>query len=98
MNGGEACFSAIWTPDGRQIAFHITDPCLWSISESTAYRVLKRAGKIPRRQDKRCQALKEYWDKPSEVHQQWQADFTDFFLPLWGRYHDDGAPGAPQPG
>src|SRR3989304_4559153 len=62
----------------RQIAFYITDEGLWSVSESTVYRVLKSAGKIPMRIDERCQALKEYWDKPQEVHQQWQTDFTDF--------------------
>jgi len=77
-----------WT--SRQIAFYITDKGLWSVSESTVYRVLKRAGKVPMRQDERCQALKEYCDKPQEVHQQWQTDFTDFLVPAWGRYHDGG--------
>lgn len=77
-----------WSP--RQIAFHITDRGHWSVSESTVYRVLKAAGKIPIRRQEHCQALDEYWCKPQEVHQQWQVDFTDFLLPTWGRYHDGG--------
>jgi transposase InsO family protein len=77
-----------WT--SRQIAFCITDQGHWSVSESTVYRLLKRAGKIPMRLEEPRQAAAEYWDKPQEVHQQWQADFTDFLVPSWGRYHDGG--------
>lgn len=74
----------------RQIAFHVTDCGKFSVSESTVYRLLKRAGKIPMRCDERVRALKEYTEKPARVHDQWQVDFTEFFLPTWGRYHDGG--------
>jgi transposase InsO family protein len=74
----------------REIAFKITDSGLFSVSESTVYRILKAAGKIPRRREDPRPAAKEYSDKPEKVHDQWQADFTDFFIPAWGRYHDGG--------
>jgi transposase InsO family protein len=74
----------------RQIAFWITDQGQFSVSESTAYRVLKAAGKIVQRPEEPRRAGKEYTDKPKEVHEQWHTDFTDFFLPLWGWYHDGG--------
>ena len=54
------------------------------------YRVLKAAGKIPRRRPEEQPAGKEYGYKPRRVHEQWQTDFTDFFIPAWGRYHDGG--------
>lgn len=74
----------------RQIAWWITDQGKFSVSESTVYRALKRAGKIVRRPEEPQRAGKEYTDKPKEIHQQWQTDFTDFFLPVWGWYHDGG--------
>lgn len=74
----------------REIAFKITDSGLFSVSESTVYRILKAAGKIPRRPEDPRPAAKEYTEKPQQVHDQWQADFTDFFIPAWGRYHDGG--------
>lgn len=77
-----------WPP--RQIAFFLTDGGEWSVSESTVYRILKAAGKIPRRPPEREPAAEEYAVKPEAVHEQWQTDFTDFFLPSWGWYHDGG--------
>lgn len=74
----------------RQIAFYVTDKGLWSVSESTVWRVLKKAGRIVPRQDEHHSAEKEYWDKPERVHEQWQSDFTDFLVPAWGWYHDGG--------
>jgi transposase InsO family protein len=77
-----------WKP--RQIAYDLTDRGSWSVSESTVYRVLKAAGRVVPRQEERCGAEQEYWDKPQRVHEQWQADFTDFLVPSWGWYHDGG--------
>jgi putative transposase len=74
----------------RQIALHITDFAGCSVSESSVYRVLKKAGKIPLRQEEVQRAGKEYTEKPEKVHEQWQTDFTDFFLPSWGWYYDGG--------
>jgi len=74
----------------RQIAFHVTDSGSFSVSESTVYRVLKAAGKIPLHPGEPQRASGEYIDKPERVHDQWQIDFTDFFLPSWGWYHDGG--------
>jgi putative transposase len=71
----------------RQIAWHMTDTGGFSISESTVYRVLKAAGKIPLRPCEPQKAAKCYTDQPERVHDQWQTDFTDFFLPAWGWYH-----------
>jgi len=74
----------------RELAVKITDSGAFSVSESTVYRILKRAGKIPRRPDDPVPAAKEYTEKPKHVHDQWQSDFTDFFIPAWGWYHDGG--------
>jgi transposase InsO family protein len=77
-----------WSP--REIAWWITDSGRFSVSESTVYRLMKRAGKIPVRPEEPQRAGKEYVEKPESVHEQWQVDFTDFFLPSWGWYHDGG--------
>lgn len=74
----------------RQIAFYLTDQGGWSISESTVYRILKSAGKIPLRPLEPTPAAAEYTVKPQHVHEQWQTDFTDFLVPQWGWYHDGG--------
>jgi len=62
----------------------------FSVSESTVYRLLKRAGKIPMRRNERVRALKGYTEKPARVHDQWQVDFAEFLLLARGRYHDGG--------
>jgi len=74
----------------RQIALKLTDEGGFSVSKSTVHRVLKKAGKIADRKVERVSAAKEYSYKPRSVHEQWQTDFTDFFVPRWGRYHDGG--------
>lgn len=74
----------------RELAIKITDAGVFSVSESTVYRIMKKAGKIPRRPLEPVPAAKEYAVKPQHVHEQWQSDFTDFFIPAWGWYHDGG--------
>jgi transposase InsO family protein len=74
----------------REISFRIVDSGVFSVSESTVFRVLKRAGRIVARKEEKRKAEKEYHTKPKSVHEQWQTDFTDFFLPTWGWYHDQG--------
>jgi transposase InsO family protein len=77
-----------WHP--RQIAFSLTDQGQFSVSESTVYRIMKAAGKIPLRPFEPQPAAAEYTVKPERVHDQWQTDFTDFLVPQWGWYHDGG--------
>lgn len=74
----------------REISFRIVDSGVFSVSESTVFRVLKRAGRIVARKDEKRKAAREYHTKPGAVHEQWQTDFTDFFLPAWGWYHAQG--------
>ncbi len=74
----------------RLVALRIVDSGLFSVSESTVYRLLKRLGKVPMQRPEQQPAAKEYTHKPKRVHDQWQTDFTDFSLPGWGRYHDGG--------
>jgi len=74
----------------RELSFRIVDSGVFSVSESTVFRVLKRAGRIAARKEERRKAGKEYHTKPKAVHEQWQTDFTDFFLPARGWYHSQG--------
>lgn len=77
-----------WSP--RIVGVKITDSGRFSVSERTVRRILRANGKLPMRRRESQPAAKEYVHKPKEVHDQWQTDFTDFFVPGWGRYHDGG--------
>ena len=54
----------------RQIAFYLTDKGGFSVSESSVYRILKGAGKIPKCLEQASRAGKEYIYKPQHVHEQ----------------------------
>lgn len=71
----------------RELAFKITDECEFSVSESTVYRLLKRADLIQERPRKTFPASSEYHTKPSAVNEQWQTDATYFKAVGWGWYY-----------
>ena len=70
----------------RQLAAWITDNKGFSVSESTVYRILRRAGlvKSPKMQLK---AGKEYHRKTSGPHQMWATDASYFKVIGWGYYY-----------
>lgn len=73
----------------REIALYITDSedCDYSLSESSAYRVLKKNGLIKEQTVDSFPAGKEYEYKPSEVNEQWQTDATYLFIQGWGWFY-----------
>ncbi len=73
----------------RQLAFLITDEGKFSVSESTIYRILKRAGLV-RERPQIIAAAKEYHRKTAHVHEMWQTDFTYFYIVDWGWYYAGG--------
>ena len=71
----------------RELAFKITDKCGFSVSESTVYRLLKKAGLIREVIQKTFPASDEYHCKPGYVNQQWQTDASYFKAVGWGWYY-----------
>ena len=71
----------------REIACKIKDNCSFSVSESTVYRVLKKAGLIASHTRKTFPASNEYHEKPGRVNQQWQTDASYFKAVDWGWYY-----------
>ena len=71
----------------RELAFKITDSCGFSVSESTVYRLLKKAGLIRGVERKTFPASSEYHDKPGRVNAQWQTDASYFKAVGWGWYY-----------
>ena len=71
----------------RELACKITDECGFSVSESTVYRLLKKAGLIQELQRKTFPASSEHHTKPRHVNQQWQADASYFKAVGWGWYY-----------
>ena len=71
----------------RELAFKITDSCGFSVSESTVYRLLKKAGLIRAVERKTFPASSEYHDKPGRVNAQWQTDASYFKAVGWGWYY-----------
>jgi transposase InsO family protein len=74
----------------RQLACRITDDGVFSVSESTVYRILKRHGLIPPAKVIAAQAAGEYHRKTTRVHEMWQTDLTYFFVSGWGWYYVGG--------
>ena len=71
----------------RELACHITDNKGWFISESSVYRILKQRGLITSPAWIVMAAANEFKDKTSQIHQQWQTDFTYFKIIGWGWYY-----------
>lgn len=70
----------------REIATYITDDQGWFISESSVYRILKQNGLITSPAYIVMAAANEFKDKTTQVHEQWQIDFTYFKITGWGWY------------
>lgn len=70
----------------RELAFHIVDKHKWYISESSVYRILKRAGLITAPAHIVLSAADEFEKKTQRVNEMWQTDFTYFKIIGWGWY------------
>jgi len=62
----------------RELAFHIIDEHKWFISESSVYRILKRAGLIYAPAHIVLSAADEFYRKTSRINEMWQTDFSYF--------------------
>jgi transposase InsO family protein len=70
----------------REVSCHITDSCGFSISESTVYRILKKAGLVKSPEVKTFPAGPEYSVKTRRPNEQWQTDATYMLVKNWGWY------------
>ncbi len=70
----------------RELAYHIVDNLKWYISESSVYRILKRAGLITAPAHIVLSAGDEFENKTSRINEMWQTDFTYFKIIGWGWY------------
>ena len=70
----------------RQLASWVTDNMGFSVSESTVYRILRRAGLV-KRPEMRLAAGKEYHRKTTGFHQMWATDASYFRVIGWGYYY-----------
>ena len=71
----------------REVAFHISDHCGFTVSESTVYRLLKLSGLVMPRQEKGFPAGPEYKVKTRRPNQMWQTDATYLLVKNWGWYY-----------
>ena len=71
----------------REIACYLADNGGFTVSESTVYRVLKRAGWIKPREARTFPAGPEYRTKTRRVNEQWQTDATYLLAKDWGWYY-----------
>ena len=71
----------------RELGYHISDNCGFTVSESTVYRILKRAGLIKPREFKTFPAGPEYTNKTKRVNQMWQVDASYLLVKNWGWYY-----------
>jgi transposase InsO family protein len=74
-----------WSP--REIAVFTTDNAGFAVSESTVYRLLKKAGLIKSRISKTFPASNEYRVKTVRINQMWQTDATYLLVKNWGWYY-----------
>jgi len=74
-----------WSP--REIACHLADNAGFTVSESTVYRLLKKAGWIKPAVVKTFPASSEYHSKTARCNQQWQTDATFLHAKNWGWYY-----------
>jgi transposase InsO family protein len=71
----------------RELAYHIVDHHKWFISESSVYRILKRANLITAPAHIVLAASDEFENKTTRVNEMWQTDFTYFKIVGWGWYY-----------
>jgi putative transposase len=71
----------------REVACHIADQAGFTASESTIYRVLKKAGWVKPKVAKTFPASSEYAVKTKAINQQWQTDATYLLAKGWGWYY-----------
>ena len=71
----------------RELACHIIDNHKWFISESSVYRILKRAGLITSPAHIVMSAANEFENKTCRINEMWQTDFTYFKIIGWGWYY-----------
>ena len=71
----------------REVACHLMDHNGFMVSESTVYRVLKRAGWVKPRGVKTFPAGPEYWIKTTHPNEMWQTDATYLLVKNWGWYY-----------
>jgi len=70
----------------RQLAAWITDNKGFSVSESTIYRILRRAGLV-KSPEMQLKAGKEYHRKTTGPNQMWATDASYFKVIGWGYYY-----------
>jgi len=70
-----------------EIACHIVDQGRFAVSESTVYRILKKAGWIKPLKVRTFPAGSEYHTKTCRPNQQWQTDATYLHAKNWGWYY-----------
>jgi transposase InsO family protein len=74
-----------WSP--REIACYIADTGVFTVSEATVYRVLRKHGMITPREVKRFAASSEYRIKTKAPNEMWQTDATYLLVKGWGWYY-----------
>jgi transposase InsO family protein len=70
----------------RQLSAWITDNEGFAVSESTVYRLLRKAGLV-KRKDIALTAAEEYHTKTTRPHQMWATDASYFKVAGWGYYY-----------
>ena len=71
----------------RELAYHIVDNHRFFVSESSVYRILKKANLIASPAYIVMSASDQFKDKTTYVNEMWQTDFTYFKIINWGWYY-----------
>jgi transposase InsO family protein len=71
----------------RELACRYTDDYQYFISESSVYRILKKAGLISPPTHELVQAADQFRDQTKRVNEMWQTDFAYFKVIGWGWYY-----------
>ena len=71
----------------RELACRYTDEESYYVSESSVYRILKKAGLVNPPQHDIIQASDKFKDQTKRINEMWQTDFTYFKIIGWGWYY-----------